>query len=105
MGMTETNLELGYAHWLSFYHMEDTPTTSAAKKKLGFYSPTYGKWNHQAILPGGVGGSGVTGVFDASEYGLKGDGPVITALLAPHTAFMASSQASPSPGLRYYGMS
>ena len=78
-------------------------SSSDTKKKVGFYSPQYGEWSALSSLPGGIGGSGVTGVFDASSYDAEGRGRVVTAILLPYNSFMAASQASPLPGVRVYG--
>lgn len=108
---------LGYAHWLSFYKMEDTPTAVSSElepetsglsrhHRVGFSTPTYGRWGPQALLPGGIGGSGVTGIFNegGGAAGYRGNEHIVTAILSPLDSFMAASQASPRAGLRQIGM-
>lgn len=45
----------------------------------------------------------MTGVFDPSGLHSDGSGQVTTAILSPYNSFMAASQTSPAPGLRFYG--
>jgi hypothetical protein len=77
----------GYAHFTSWYYLEDEDS---------FHSPGYGLWNSETTLFSGIGGSGVTAVFDS-------DGEK-TAVISPLNEFMTASQLSSEGGVRMYGI-
>ena len=91
----------GYAHWVSWFYSDKEQQAQRKNNRSllvapGFDSPLYGAWNNSTVIPGGIGGSGVTCVFNA-------DGSV-AAVISPFDSFMAASQLSPSAGIRMMGV-
>ena len=87
----------GSAHWISWYYGQKD---RAERRKLliapGFLTPTFVGWSSNTTLPGGIGGSGVTAIYneDAST----------TVILSPFENVMTISHASPQPGIVQYGV-
>lgn len=89
--------DLGFAHWISWYY--ETATTDASRRKAlvapGFDTPTFNKWTNTTVLVGGIGGSGVTCIFDQQSTAV---------VLAPFNNFMVASHVSPEPGHLQFGI-
>lgn len=94
----------GYCHWISWYwfNQSNVPNAQASRSRRelleakGFQSPVYGRWRESTVMYGGIGGSGVTAIFNEDAS--------IAAILSPFDNFMASSQLSPSRGVRMMGI-
>lgn len=90
----------GYAHWVSWYYDDPEHEEDASHRKLlkapGFSTPTYGEWGSEMILAGGIGGTGVTCVYDQ----VSSDSVVLSAFENP----MVVSHVSTSPGRLQYGI-
>lgn len=89
----------GYAHWVSWYY-EDLDSENKKSRKLlkapGFTTPTFGEWNSNTLLAGGIGGTGVTCIFDRASL----DSAVLSAYENP----MAVSHAMSTPGCIEFGV-
>jgi hypothetical protein len=97
--IAEEDEPVGYSHWISWYWLNQSTDPTDRRRLLeakGFDSPQLGQWGPGSVLFGGIGGSGVTAVFN--------DDASIAAVISPFDSFMAASQASPSPGLRSMGV-
>ena len=109
----EQGAGVGYAHWVSWHYSE--PTTNSSTEEEGFIqkgdcmdnntpavpvpgwkSPTMGKWNVETNLEGGLGGTGVTCIFNANSS--------LSAVLSPMNNFMVASHVTPTPGLLQVGI-
>lgn len=98
----------GFAHWISWYYdanptnrkKVDGESSPDERRKLlvapGFATPVYGRWDATSAPPGGIGGSGVTAVFDQNAQYCA----VVGAFVHP----MALSSYSPAPGTVQYGV-
>ena len=98
--VSEEDEPTGYSHWISWYWLNQSSDPNNRRRKLleakGFDSPVSGKWREHSLLYGGIGGSGVTAVFNEDAS--------VTAVMSPFDTFMAASQSSLSPGVRSMGL-
>lgn len=91
----------GYAHWVSWYYNTTTVSSAdPARRNLlvapGFRTPVLEAWDSASAVPGGVGGTGVTAVFDE-----KGETAVV---LSAFENPMVMNHLAPSRGLHHYGL-
>jgi hypothetical protein len=94
---------LGFAHWISWLYLDSSMSmvapSSHHRKSLvapGFQSPVYGEVTESSFLPGGIGGSGPTILFNEEAS--------ISVVISPLNEFMAASHISPGPGSLQYGI-
>lgn len=90
---------LGSAHWISWYYGQKNRAERERRQLLiapGFLTPTFTRWTSNTTLPDGIGGSGVTAIFN--------DDASITAILSPFENVMTISQLSPQPGSVQFGI-
>ena len=87
------------SYHLSWYY-EDLDSENKKSRKLlkapGFTTPTFGEWNSNTLLAGGIGGTGVTCIFDRASL----DSAVLSAYENP----MAVSHAMSTPGCIEFGV-
>lgn len=94
----------GYAHWVSWFYdttvtPEDEMEKGGRRRTLvapGFLTPSFGPWSDETLLFGGIGGTGVTCIYD--------DKAETVAVLSPMDNVMAMSQYSPSAGSVQFGI-
>lgn len=98
--ITKGDEPAGFSHWISWYWLNQSSDPSSRRRQLleakGFDSPVYGKWSESSVLYGGIGGSGVTSIFNGDAS--------IAAVLSPLDGFMAASQQSTAEGVRSMGI-
>jgi hypothetical protein len=89
---------VGFAHWVSWFYK--SASVAAGRRSTlvapGFATPVYGKWDDATLLQGGIGGSGVTAVFDKEGRN--------TVVMSPFTQPMTVSHISPNAGELQWGL-
>ncbi len=93
-----TSAAVGYAHWVSWFY-ETVSVEENHRRALvapGFQSPTFGLWDESTSVLGGIGGSGVTCVYDERDE--------TAVVLSPMENVMAMSHYSPTPGTYQMGV-
>jgi hypothetical protein len=93
----------GFAHWVSWFYTDASVQQAVVDAKRrralvapGFATPLFGKWDSQTNILGGVGGTGVTAVFDE-----KGQ---TTVILSAFENPMVINHDNPFPGVIHYGL-
>lgn len=98
--ISEEDEPAGFAHWVSWYWFNQSSDPNSRRRGLleakGFESPLFGRWTESSLIYGGIGGSGVTTIFNEDAS--------VAAVLSPLDAFMAASQQSLSRGVRSMGL-
>eukprot|EP01031_Cornospumella_fuschlensis_P027945 gene27945-33744_t len=100
-----------YAHWVSWYYDANPPTAEGRRRLLvapGFSTPVFGRWETPPgeaasadaadVLPGGMGGSGVTAFFSSRQP------EAVTAVVSALAHPMAVSHASSGRGEVRWGV-
>lgn len=91
---------LGYAHWDSWHYAvnssRETDQASPPVPTPGWTSPIMGKWNSDTLLEGGLGGTGVTSIFNSDSS--------LSAVISPMNSFMVATHVTPTPGLLCFGV-
>lgn len=93
----EQTVPQGFAHYISWiYDFNAAPSKRKLLVAPGFATPVFGAWTAATALPGGIGGTGVTAVYNSDASSC--------AVLGAMSGAMALSSVSPAPGSLQYGI-
>lgn len=100
---SQENAGAAYSHWISWYYTDSSiiqsslhPVNRRVLVAPGFINPLFGEWNSNTSLQGGIGGTGVTAIYDKEAK--------VSSIFSSMVNPMVISQYSEGPGIVQYGI-